>query len=202
MPDPTNTPTLTADPRYDVSTHPYVARAAYGGRGSLIAAGLTFALALYITVGLFTMDVADSAQAPGPKFYPAILAVISIVLCIVLTVQVIRKPEHAETIVVQVQNDTDVDTGSAPATHEVAFKGDWKAVVIAVATFLGFALLLEPLGWIISAGAMFTIMAWSLGSKRLVFDIAVGLVVSSAVQVAFSMGLGLNLPSGILGGIF
>lgn len=42
----------------------------------------------------------------------------------------------------------------------------------------------------------------TLGAKRPVFYLAFGLVVSSAIQVAFSMGLGLNLPAGVLVGLF
>lgn len=42
----------------------------------------------------------------------------------------------------------------------------------------------------------------TLGAKRPVFNLAAGLVVSSAIQVAFSFGLGLNLPTGVPGGLF
>lgn len=204
-------PEAAAQQQPETFTEPSAARAAYGGRGSLIVAGLTLALALYITVGLFTMEVPESSQPPGPKFYPIILAVITYVLCAVLIVSVIRKPEAPETVAIQIASDTDADAAStdddakassAPTTREVAFVGDWKAVVIAVVAFLVFALILVPVGWIISAALMFGVMSWALGSKRPVFDLALGLVVSSAVQVAFSMGLSLNLPAGVLGGIF
>lgn len=42
----------------------------------------------------------------------------------------------------------------------------------------------------------------TLGAKRPVFNLAAGLVVSSVIQVAFSFGLGLNLPTGVPGGLF
>ncbi|MGO1183443.1 MAG: tripartite tricarboxylate transporter TctB family protein [Micrococcaceae bacterium] len=214
MPDsPTTPPDAAPEPaapqqQPETFTDPSAARAAYGGRGSLIVAGLTLALALYITVGLFTMDVPESSQPPGPKFYPLILAVVTYALCAILVINVIRKPEAPETVAIQIAADpttVDADPESAapaPTTREVAFRGDWKAVVIAVASFLVFTLILVPVGWIISAALMFGVMSWALGSKRPVLDLAIGLVVSSAVQVAFSMGLSLNLPAGVLGGIF
>ena len=43
--------------------------------------------------------------------------------------------------------------------------------------------------------------AYALGSHRRLFDIGVGLLFSSIIQLAFGAGLGLSLPSGFIGGI-
>ena len=45
-------------------------------------------------------------------------------------------------------------------------------------------------------------MARGFGSRRPLFDISLALLVSSAIYLAFTVGLGLTLPSGILGGGF
>lgn len=78
---------------------------------------------------------------------------------------------------------------------------DWRALGITLAAFVAFALLLQPLGWILSAALLFWLVSYALGSTRQLFDIGLAIVLSSAVQVAFSAGLGLNLPPGILGGL-
>jgi len=167
------------------------------GRGALVIAALVLALAVYLTVGLFTMDVPDSAQPPGPKFYPTILTIGAYLLAALLTVDTLRRPEPGDPVI-----DPHLDEETAQATAAAAAPLDPKAVGIAMAAFLAFSLVLEPLGWILSAALLFWVMSWALGAKRPLLSLSVGLILSSAVQVAFSMGLGLTLPSGLLGGIF
>jgi putative tricarboxylic transport membrane protein len=64
-----------------------------------------------------------------------------------------------------------------------------------------FALLLQPVGWLLSGALLFFGVAWAFGGRRPLFEAAVALAYSSVVQLAFVGGLGLNLPSGILGGV-
>jgi putative tricarboxylic transport membrane protein len=70
-----------------------------------------------------------------------------------------------------------------------------------LAGVVGFVALLEHLGWIISAAALFWVVANALGSRRRIFDIGVGLLFSSTIQLAFGAALGLTLPPGFIGGI-
>ena len=79
---------------------------------------------------------------------------------------------------------------------------DWAAVAWCVGGFLAFALTLEILGWIPAAALLFWCVSRGIGSKRPLFDLSLALVVSSVVYLAFAVGLGLNLPSGIIGGGF
>lgn len=168
------------------------------GRGALILAALVLALAVYLTVGLLTMDVPGSAEAPGPKFYPTILAIGAYLLAALLVLDTLRHPEQ-ETPRTPV--DTDEEEGATLTTTE-ATPMDPRAVAVSVVSFLAFALVLQPLGWLLSAALLFWIMSWALGATKPVLGLGIGLVLSSAIQVAFSMGLGLTLPSGILGGLF
>ena len=64
-----------------------------------------------------------------------------------------------------------------------------------------FTAVLNILGWILSAAFLFWIICYALGSKRPGFDAGVSLLFASAIQLAFNAGLGLNLPSGFLGGL-
>ena len=57
------------------------------------------------------------------------------------------------------------------------------------------------LGWAISGAVLFAGSAWALGSKTLVRDILIGIVLGVASFYAFYSGLGIALSPGILDGI-
>lgn len=160
----------------------------WASRSSLIMAGLVLALSVYLTVGITAMEVPSGADVPGPRFFPIIIAVCGYVLGLLLAVQALRSPEPAE--------DTEAE---ARARHRT--RSDWRTLGLVLAAFLAFTLLLNPLGWILAAALMFWLISYALGSSRPLFDIALAVVFSAAVQVAFSAGLGLNLPSGLFEGV-
>jgi putative tricarboxylic transport membrane protein len=58
--------------------------------------------------------------------------------------------------------------------------------------------LMVPLGFVPTATAIFTLTAMGLGSRSLVRDALVGLVLSTAAFLVFAYGLGLRLPLGSL----
>lgn len=93
-------------------------------------------------------------------------------------------------------------TGPVDTSQSDVVSFDWRTFGIVLGATVAFAVLLEPVGWILSAAMLFWLVAHALGSKRPIFDIGVGLLMSSLVQIAFSAGLGLTLPSGIIGWIF
>lgn len=161
------------------------------GRSGLVLAGIVAAFSVYLTVGIIDMNVPASAESPGPRFFPTILAVAGYALAALLVLHYLRTPEAPE--------DTDgvevVDDGSH-ATFT-----DWRTLGLTMVAFLLFALLLNPIGWILAAALMFWMIAWAMGSTSPVPDIAVALVLSCTVQLVFSGGLGLHLPAGILEGV-
>ena len=79
---------------------------------------------------------------------------------------------------------------------------DPAALAWTVGGFFAFSLLLPWLGWILAAALLFWCVARGFGSRRPGFDVILALFMSSAAYLAFDVGLGLNLPSGILGGGF
>ena len=62
-------------------------------------------------------------------------------------------------------------------------------------------LLLDLLGWLLGAAALFWCVARAFGSTAVLRDAVVGLSVAAAAYIAFDMMLGLSLPSGLLGGL-
>ena len=64
------------------------------------------------------------------------------------------------------------------------------------------ALLLKTLGFIITALGLFVIVAFALGSRHYLRDVAIGAVLALVTYFGFTRGLGLQLPSGIFAGVF
>ncbi|MCQ1954485.1 tripartite tricarboxylate transporter TctB family protein [Arthrobacter sp. zg-Y238] len=156
------------------------------GRSGLLLSLLMVLFSTYLLIGILTMDVGEGTDFPGPKFFPGILMVAGYVLAVLLALHYLRSPEHP--------------TETSARTYRTFT--DWSAVLWSAGGFLLFALTLETLGWIIAAAMLFWFVAKGFGSRRPLFDISFALLISSAIYLAFSVGLGLNLPSGILGGGF
>ena len=158
-------------------------------------------------------------SAPGPQFFPIIVCIVLYLVATLLAIQILRSPKVPDNSIHpghgQFSADMLHDLGhlgkeedeaddDAPAqTPAKTWKtySDWRTVGLLLAGVVAFVALLEPLGWIISATMLFWVVAYALGSRRRFFDIGVGLLFSSIIQLAFGAGLGLSLPSGFIGGI-
>lgn len=151
--------------------------------GSFAVAAVVLGLAVYLTQGLLSMDVPSTADFPGPRFFPTVVAVLAYILVVTLVVQGLRNRTAA------------TRTETQPASPGT----DWVSVAGIVITLIVFTALLRPLGWILAGTLLFYGVAYCLGSRRTVFDLGLALGVSSVVQLVFSAGLGLNLPAGVLG---
>lgn len=164
---------------------------------------LIIALATYLLVGMLTMTVPDSVAFPGPRFFPSIITAVLYVLALADILAVIRKHRTSDTLQTVESSGTYRDGDPAATAHEdVITRVDIRSLAWAVGGFLFFALTLEYLGWVIGAGLLFWCVARGFGAKNPLMALIVGLTVSSLAYIAFDMGLGLNLPSGILGGGF
>lgn len=215
-------PAVTFSPRRD---------SWWTGRGDLSVGVPALVAAGLLLVGTVTMDVRGESE-PGPQFFPIIVVCLLILTGGWLTIgallprrkepEVWHRPDISEdmladlsgtnTEVIQLEASRRglrrgragapaVATGAVPTAHAApAF--DWRTFGLVLGAVVVFAVLLEPVGWILSATLLFWIVAYALGSRRSVFDIGVGLLLASLVQIAFGAGLGLNLPAGFIGWIF
>lgn len=160
------------------------------GRSGLVVPALLVALGIFLVYGTVTMDVPETATSPGPQVFPAIVAGGCFVVALLVTIQILIKPDVVE---------RGVDDDGTPLTGPVS---NWRTLGITVGSVALFIALLDPLGWVLAGALLFWGVSIGLGSRRYVFDGAVALLVSSAVQIAFSAGLGLTLPGGLLAMIF
>ncbi len=190
----------------------------YTGRSELIVVAGVLALAVGLTIGIVTMEVPAGAALPGPQFFPIIVTAFLYALAIALTVSVLASPRRAHVADDPTELSTDMleDLGGIDRTAEIrvvapeaiavpvsdAPSVDWKTVGITVGALALFIVVLPLLGWLISAAALFWALAWAFGSRRHLFDIGIAVIISSIIQLAFGVGLGLSLPAGILEGAF
>jgi len=160
------------------------------GRGDRAQYGVCAFLAI---VGvLVIVDAARTGQATssndpiGPRPVPIILGVLLMVVAAVYAIDVARggtgAPEEGE----------DVDLGS---------KIDWRTVLLLIAAFALNAVLIEPLGWVISGTLLFWGAAFALGARRHLLTLVIAVTLALITFYGFAIGLGVNLPAGILQGI-
>ncbi|GAB3213816.1 tripartite tricarboxylate transporter TctB family protein [Marinactinospora thermotolerans] len=177
-------------------------RSWWSGRSELFVAALVIAIAAVLGVQTALMDVPPGTASPGPRFFPTIVTVIMAGVGVALAVQVIRRPADRPGL----DETAAADAGdSAPAearTDDSGGRTQWRPVLTVIGSLVVFILLLQPVGWLLSGALLFFGVVHAMGGRRPLLDATVALVFSSFVQLAFVAGLGLNLPAGILGGIF
>jgi putative tricarboxylic transport membrane protein len=86
------------------------------------------------------------------------------------------------------------DGGGAEANEP----NDWKALAFVLAGLVLFGLIVEPLGFVIAAAALFVSVSRGFGSERLLLDAAIGVVLGALIYILFARVLGLFLPGGSL----
>lgn len=67
--------------------------------------------------------------------------------------------------------------------------------------FVANALLIERLGWVISGALLFWGTAFALGNRHYIRNLLIAVTLALTTFYAFAIGLGVNLPAGVLQGI-
>lgn len=180
-------------------------------RGELLVAGTVAVIGVVAGVRTVTMDVPDNGAFLGPQFFPYVVCSLLILLSALLVVQHVRG-NHDDTAVAadadaatDADADTDADAGDEPTAASAESDSpppiDWKPFGLVAATLVAHVVLLEPLGWLIAGAGLFFGISYALGGRNVLRDLGVAFVMSSAAQLAFSTGLGMALPAGILGAV-
>ena len=150
------------------------------GAGLAIGLGL-IAIASVIGFDTMQMQVPPSYARVGPQIFPYIIAI-----------------------------------GLAITGAHIAWKGyrggdevideveptDWKSVGIIVVGLIAHMNLLKPLGFVPAGLILFMSVAFAFGSRRYGRDAIVGFLLVLFAYAGFTYGLGLQLPPGILKGLF
>ena len=156
-------------------------RAQYGVCGFLAVVG-----ALVIVDAARIQHIANSNDPIGPKPVPIVLGVLLLVVAALYAVDVARGGTGAA------EEGEDVDVTSPV---------DWRTVLLLIAAFVVNLVLIEPLGWVISGTVLFWGSAFALGSRHHIRNLVIAVALALITFYAFAIGLGVNLPAGVLQGI-
>ncbi|MGW9346212.1 tripartite tricarboxylate transporter TctB family protein [Nocardiopsis flavescens] len=151
----------------------------WSGPARWVVPALAAAVGAVMLWGALTIEAPPNATRPGPGFFPGVIGGLLLVLAACLVVTNLRGRS----------------TGAANAL-------EWfeaRPVLIVLAGLVAHIALLEFLGWLLAGALLFWVVAYAFGARAYLRDAVVALSVAAAVQVGFSLGLGLSLPSGILG---
>jgi len=130
--------------------------------------------------------VASSNDPIGPKPVPIVLGALLLVVAALYALDVTRGGEG------EAEAGEDIDL-----THPI----DWRTVLLLIAAFAVNAALIDPLGWVISGSLLFWGSAFALGSRHHVRNLLIAVALSLVTFYTFAIGLGVNLPAGVLQGI-
>jgi putative tricarboxylic transport membrane protein len=156
-------------------------RAQYAVCGFLAVVGV-----LVIIDAARLRHIANSNDPIGPKPVPIVLGVLLLVVAVLYAVDVARGGTGAA------EEGEDIDPTSPV---------DWRTVLLLIGAFVVNLVLIEPLGWVISGGLLFWGSAFALGSRHHMRNLVIAAGLSLATFYAFAIGLGVNLPAGVLQGI-
>ncbi|EMY34463.1 integral membrane protein [Arthrobacter crystallopoietes BAB-32] len=157
------------------------------GRSELGLVALLGAVGVIVIVDAASITVPYSQSDPvGPKTMPFIVGGLLLVCAVLLAINVLRGGR-----------------GEAEAGEDVdlSHPTDWRTVVPLIGAFVLNVLLIDTVGWVISGALLFWGSAWALGSRRYVRDAIIAVVLSLGTFYGFYLGLGINLPAGLLQGV-
>ena len=142
---------------------------------------LLLGIAVAVLVATTTIRSQEGYAATGPRFAPLLVGLFLLVLSLLFLARTVVRP--------------DIELGERAAREQAAT--EWMRPVLVVACLLGYALLLEPLGYIVATTLFFVPVARVLGSRSPVRDAIVGFVLALVLFVGFTEFLGVDLPAGL-----
>jgi putative tricarboxylic transport membrane protein len=162
-------------------------RSRLAGRSELGVALLLGVVGVVVLVDAARIHAPYSQSDPvGPRTVPFVVAGLLLVCAAALAVNVLRGG-HGEA-----EEGEDVDL-TAPT--------EWRVVLPLVGAFVANVLLIDLLGWVVSGALLFWGSSWALGSRHPVRDAVISLALSLATFYGFYLGLGIQLPAGVLEGV-
>jgi putative tricarboxylic transport membrane protein len=161
-----------------------------GGRsvdkGELAFAGLLLALGVFVLIDTSTIEIPKAASNVGPRFFPYAVGILLTAGAALVIVDILRghhaSPEEGELI-------------------DPSLPMNVRRVLFLVGSIVAFAVLVDPLGYLFATAVTFFAVAVTLGARHYA-RLAVGsLLLALLIYLAFTRGLGIYLPPGVLEGI-
>jgi putative tricarboxylic transport membrane protein len=147
--------------------------------GEAVVAGFILLLGLYVAVETAMLRTGPGYAAIGPKLFPWLVAAGLLVVGVALL----------------------YEARAGAVAQPAGFDLDLPPAVAVTAGLVLQMVLMKPAGFVIATAVVFVAVAYALGSRRIVLNAAVGLVLCAVTYLAFTRGLGLALPAGALGAL-
>ena len=139
------------------------------------------AAAVAVLVATTAIRSQEGYAATGPRFAPLVVGIALLILSLLFLARTIVRP--------------DIELAERAAREQAVTT--WGAPAGVVGALIAYALLLEPLGYIVATTAFFVVVARVLGSRSPLRDLLVGFGLAAVLFVAFTQFLGVDLPGGL-----
>jgi putative tricarboxylic transport membrane protein len=144
--------------------------------GEAVLAAFVLALGVFVAVETAMLRGGPGYAAIGPKLFPWLVAAGLLLVGLALL----------------------YEARAGAVAQPAGFQLDLPPAVAVTAGLVLQMVLMKPAGFVIASAALFVAVAYAFGSRRLALNAAVGLVLCAVTYVAFTRGLGLVLPAGLL----
>ena len=148
--------------------------------GEAILAAFVLLLGAFVAVETAMLRAGPGYSAIGPKLFPWLVAAGLLLVGLALL--------H--------------EARAGAVAQPAGFELDLPPPLAVTAGLVLQMVLMKPAGFVVASAVLFVAVAYALGSRRFVLNAAVGLVLCAATYVAFTRGLGLVLPAGVLAAPF
>jgi putative tricarboxylic transport membrane protein len=148
--------------------------------GEAVLAAFILVLGVFIAVETAMLRTGPGYAAIGPKLFPWLVAAGLLLVGLALL----------------------YEARAGALAQPVDFALDLPPALAVTAGLILQMVLMRPAGFVIASAVLFVAVAYAFGSRRLALNAAVGLVLCTVTYVAFTRGLGLVLPAGVLGTLF
>lgn len=163
---------------------------------TLFLAGLGLVLAGYAALAL-GLEWRTAAGRIGPGFFPRIVGVSGVVLCIVCAIRSMRVPAATSEADARTATETDAETSTETLGHPDLGRHPGVLLLVAAAMILLFVLL-EPLGAIVAGAVFLLVTLWVLDRGHPVLNVVLSIAVPVGLYLLFDTLLNAGLPAGLL----
>ena len=153
-------------------------------RGELLVSIALVGLGIYVVLGTQTISGGAGYAQVGPRVFPYMIGSGLLILGGILTWQAVSGGWR-----------------NVPMDQENHASPDWAAFTILSAAVILHMVSIGWAGFILASTFLFALVARGFGSRRVLRDIVIGALLSTAAFFIFTHGLGLKLPNGVLGGV-
>lgn len=154
---------------------------------------------LFVAAGVLILGIVVLVETQGirvrqgvvvsPRIIPQVVGVGLVLIAIWYAVDVLRNPHRGDS----------AGEDAEDADPEVAT--DWGVLGIIAIALIAYAILMRAAGFVVASVTLFTVSSFAMGSRRVVRDVILGVMLAVGVFLLFNGWLGVRLPGGWLEGL-